>query len=161
VCERDTGSGGRKPLHTGGCQCGAVRFAIYAEPTRAGICHCRMCQKATGNPFHAFTGVPKTDFSWLRGAPGKFKSSDDGERSFCRDCGTPLTFDYLPGQRITVGIATLDQPENIRPPERSIGTESKLTWIDGIAALPAKSTEENSGSADVNGVKNNQFGGDT
>ena len=35
----------RKPVLTGGCQCGAVRYALYAAPDRAGICHCRMCQK--------------------------------------------------------------------------------------------------------------------
>ena len=41
----------RKPVLTGGCQCGAVRYALYAMPERAGICHCRMCQKAVGGPF--------------------------------------------------------------------------------------------------------------
>ena len=43
----------REPVHTGGCQCGAVRYALYAEPTNPHVCHCRMCQKAFGNVFAA------------------------------------------------------------------------------------------------------------
>ena len=39
------------PVMTGGCQCGAVRYALMSEPTHASICHCRMCQKAFGNYF--------------------------------------------------------------------------------------------------------------
>ena len=50
-------SGQRKPVLTGGCQCGAVRYALYAKPDRAGICHCRMCQKAVGGPFKAWANV--------------------------------------------------------------------------------------------------------
>ena len=50
-------SGQRKPALTGGCQCGAVRYALYAEPQRAGVCHCRMCQKAVGGPFMAWATV--------------------------------------------------------------------------------------------------------
>ena len=50
----------RKPLHTGGCQCGAVRYALYAEPTNPHVCHCRMCQKASGGYFGAFAGVPSS-----------------------------------------------------------------------------------------------------
>src|SRR5215475_8929725 len=41
----------RQPLHTGGCQCGAVRYALYGQPTNPHVCHCRMCQKAFGNYF--------------------------------------------------------------------------------------------------------------
>ncbi len=35
---------------TGGCQCGAVRFACESLG-RASLCHCRMCQKAFGSYF--------------------------------------------------------------------------------------------------------------
>jgi hypothetical protein len=34
---------------TGGCQCGAIRYELKQPPRRASICHCRMCQRATGS----------------------------------------------------------------------------------------------------------------
>ena len=37
----------------GGCLCGAVRYRA-ARMARAGLCHCRMCQKASGAPVVAF-----------------------------------------------------------------------------------------------------------
>jgi hypothetical protein len=33
----------QKPVMTGGCQCGAVRYALYSVPSEPSICHCRMC----------------------------------------------------------------------------------------------------------------------
>lgn len=56
---------------TGGCQCGAVRFAVEAPLGRASICHCRMCQKATGSFFGAFVSGP--NLRWTRGAPTRFR----------------------------------------------------------------------------------------
>jgi hypothetical protein len=46
-----------KPVLTGGCQCGAIRFALSASPRRVSICHCRMCQKASGAPFASFADI--------------------------------------------------------------------------------------------------------
>ena len=47
----------RKPVATGGCQCGAVRYAFYAPLENAHVCHCRMCQRATGGVFAALAGA--------------------------------------------------------------------------------------------------------
>ena len=33
---------------TGGCQCGRVRYAAEIDSDEAYLCHCRMCQRATG-----------------------------------------------------------------------------------------------------------------
>ena len=38
-----------KPIYTGGCQCGAIRFRVEGALHHASICHCRMCQKAFGS----------------------------------------------------------------------------------------------------------------
>ncbi len=100
----------RTPLHTGGCQCGAVRYALYAEPTNPHVCHCRMCQKAFGNYFAPFAGLPPKDFAWVKGTPGLFKSSEVAERGFCRDCGTPLFFRAADKDRISVSLGSLDDP---------------------------------------------------
>lgn len=51
-----------KRIRSGGCQCGALRYAVMSEPTHTSICWCRMCQKASGNYFQAFSGVPRADF---------------------------------------------------------------------------------------------------
>ena len=44
---------------SGGCQCGAVRWHVTAVLDTSHICHCRMCQKASGQPFMALTGGNK------------------------------------------------------------------------------------------------------
>ncbi len=142
----------RQPRHIGGCQCGATRYAVYAEPTGAGLCHCRMCQKATGNPFHAFTGVAKQDFEWIGDEPGVFASSEGNERCFCRTCGTPMTFASTMGGRITFGIATLDNPDAVASPDRNIGIESKFAWIGEIDDWLSKTTEEDAGADYLAGI---------
>ena len=77
-----------KPVLTGGCQCGAVRFAVSAAPNRVSICHCRMCQKASGAPFASFADIDKNDFTWTKGTPAAFQSSTIAMRDFCSACGT-------------------------------------------------------------------------
>lgn len=100
-------SNARAPLHTGGCQCGAVRYALHSEPTDPHVCHCRMCQKAFGNAFAPLAGVALSDFAWVRGEPGIYRSSEVVERGFCRDCGTPLSFRYIDKD----GRQHLDRPD--------------------------------------------------
>lgn len=136
----------RTPLMTGGCQCGAVRYAAYAEPKSPSVCHCRMCQRAVGGPYIVTAAVPKSDFAWTKGAPKTYASSSKGLRDFCGDCGTPLAF-RTPGAGSTdIMIATLDDPLRLAP-VRQIGMESHLPWALDLTALPQKTTEQNAGVA--------------
>ena len=145
----------RSPLLTGGCQCGAVRFATYAEPRRIGICHCRMCQKAVAGPFAVFAEVPWSEFAWTRGNPTAFQSSSRAVRDFCSDCGTPLSYRKPGGEIIELLSGAFDEPHRVEP-TYAVGAESKLAWLDRVAGLPAKSTQENVGADKLTAVTSYQ-----
>ncbi|MFO1109205.1 MAG: GFA family protein [Bradyrhizobium sp.] len=130
-----------KPVLTGGCQCGAIRFAVTKSPTRIGICHCRMCQKATGAPFASYAVVEHADFSWTRGKPAAFQSSSIAMRDFCAACGTPLSFRVIDGPRIEILTGNFDRPDRVVP-TRQFGSESRLGWVVGIANLPSQTTSQ-------------------
>ena len=112
---------------TGGCQCGAVRYALSKAP-EAEFCHCRMCQRATGGIFGALATLPKADFRWTRGEPGFFASSTVAKRGFCAACGTPLTFAYNDSDNMDVTIGSLDDPEVAGPNRMHFAVESRVSW---------------------------------
>lgn len=119
---------------TGGCQCGAVRYRLASAPSRANVCHCRMCQKAGGGPFMAFAAVKLADLTWTRGAPKSFDSSAVAERGFCAECGTPLSYRAFEGDWISVTIASLDDPAATTPTAQ-FAAEAKYAWLDELSAL--------------------------
>lgn len=129
---------------TGGCQCGAIRFAVTGEPTRVSICHCRMCQKATGAPFISLADIPIANLAWTRGKPATFRSSSIAERGFCAVCGTPLSYFAFGGSKIEISIGAFDQPDLLIP-VKQFGTESLLAWVNEIAHLPGVTTDDNFG----------------
>jgi hypothetical protein len=135
----------RTPLHTGGCQCGGVRFAVYAEPCKIGICHCRMCQKAVAGPFAVLAEVPWADFAWTKGQPSHFRSSSRAARDFCAACGTPLSYRKPGGDIIELLTGSFDHPERVAP-TYAVGIESRLAWLDGLNELPGKTTLDNIGA---------------
>jgi hypothetical protein len=132
-----------QPTMSGGCQCGAVRYALFETPEST-VCHCRMCQKAVGGPFAVLSMVKSVNFVWTRGEPASFQSSTAAERHFCSACGTPLTFHFLDGDAIEVTTGSLDNPALV-PITRNYGTEARLPWIDLLAPgrLPESATSDN------------------
>ena len=144
-----------KPVLTGGCQCGAIRFAVSTSPGKISICHCRMCQKATGAPFASFAEVDNKDFAWTRGSPAAFRSSSIAMRDFCGACGTPLSFRRIDGERIEILTGTFDRPDHLMP-TRQYGSESRLGWVVGIANLPSQTTLQNYGPEKLGAIVSHQ-----
>lgn len=126
---------------TGGCQCGAVRYAAARVPPEGYWCHCRMCQRAFGSVAAVMVNVAKANLSWTRGAPASFASSAIARRGFCADFGTPLTFDYPDSAMIDLSVGSLDNPAAV-PLTSHFGVESRVPhWIP-VDDLPAKASTE-------------------
>lgn len=121
---------------TGGCQCGATRYRVAALGL-ASICHCRMCQKAVGGMFAAL--VRTEGLEWTRGVPGRFDSSNLNWRRFCKDCGTPLTYEFEGHAEVTIG--SLDRPD-LAVPEVQVNTEGKHPGFDRLPGLPGSAPKD-------------------
>ena len=123
---------------TGGCLCGAVRYAMSA-PTDVWYCHCESCRKATGAPVTAWALTPTESVSWSNGETARNESSPGVFRGFCRDCGTPLSYEtvYQGEPLICFLTSTLDEPEKY-PPTRHVFHTERIGWFDMNDELPRK-----------------------
>jgi hypothetical protein len=122
--------------YSGGCQCGAVRFSCDPPRDRASVCFCRMCQKASGQPFMAFVRFRADQVHWSK-PPDIFKSSNMVERGFCAACGTPLTWRRIDGPYISLTLNSLDHPERVLP-EMRFSAGSAPAWCHALADLPTR-----------------------
>lgn len=123
------------PMLTGGCQCGAIRFACDAAPDNMHVCHCRMCQKAVGGPFAVICPVLKQKVRVTRRQFSWFGSSQPARRGFCGNCGTPMIFDYPDYPHIGVLAGCFDRPDLV-PPVVQYGNESRVAWFGRLTDLP-------------------------
>lgn len=109
--------------HTGGCQCGAVRFEIRAEPVMVYACHCSLCQKQSGSAFAMAAAFPAGSMTLNGTAPAMFlRDGHEGRRFrcyFCPDCGSRIYHQWFgeagdaPFYNIKPG--TLDDTSWLRP----------------------------------------------
>ena len=120
------------PILSGGCACGAIRYACTAAPLFSLNCHCRDCQRESGSAFVPVLGVRKAAFAVSQGSPRYFEvTADSGHattRAFCGDCGSPLF--GLPGSApeiVTIRAGSLDDPSTFRP-SQDIYTASAQPW---------------------------------
>lgn len=122
------------PRITGGCLCGAVRYATDAEPdaARAVICHCTTCQRHSGSAFAAILGFPAGSVA-ITGPlrtytePGG-QSGEPFHRRFCPDCGTPVVWQREGAPRMLILAGTLDDTSLFQP-TLSIFCESARPWV--------------------------------
>jgi hypothetical protein len=117
---------------TGGCQCGRIRYEVEIDDFEAYLCHCRMCQRATGGVSIAFKNVEKAKLSWSQ-EPDYYASSPIARRPFCRECGTPLGFEYPDHIKCDLTVGSFDDPSRFVPIAH-FGAESlHEAWIDTSA----------------------------
>ena len=126
---------------TGGCACGRIRFAAELSSFDAYLCHCRMCQRASGNISLALTNLPQSAVTWSV-EPDWYDSSAIAQRPFCASCGTSLGFRYRTGtNKMDLTVAAFDDPSRFVP-KHHFGAESMHeAWID-TRQLPRQRSED-------------------
>jgi len=112
----------------GGCLCKTVRYRVTGEPQAKALCHCHTCRLAAGAPSVAWTVFPCSAFSFVSGKPTAFHSSPDVVRTFCGQCGTPLTYQNTSrAETIDVTTISLDHAEDFAP-TKEIWIEHRVSW---------------------------------
>ncbi len=106
-------------MRMGGCQCGAVRYEVSAEPLALYICHCLECRKQSASAFGMSLEIPRSGLRLVAGAPKVWtRDADSGRRVrcvFCPDCGSRLWHegDDPEAGFLTVKAGSLDDPVDV------------------------------------------------
>ena len=93
----------------GQCLCGKVTFNAVPSSNHTEACHCSSCRKWTGGVL--FSVVCDQLHINNEEELGTYRSSEWGERVFCKTCGTHLFWRMLDGSMNVVMLQAFDQPE--------------------------------------------------
>ena len=122
---------------TGGCACGRIRYTATVYDDDAYLCHCRMCQRATGSVSIAFKNVKAAEVVWSN-EPDWYDSSPIAVRHYCRECGASLGFKFKDGsENMDLTVASFDDPSRFKP-KHHFGAESMhRAWLntDGLKEM--------------------------
>ncbi len=125
---------------TGGCACGAVRYAISDEPIFANHCQCRDCQRISGTAHGSYMTFPRREGVKVEGQARRWDivadSGNTKTHAFCETCGVPvyLTFEAMP-DLFAVHAASLDDPSRFRPHAITYASRAH-DWAPLDRALP-------------------------
>ena len=127
---------------TGGCACGRVRFTADVTDTDAYLCHCHMCQRASGNISLAMVGIAQDAVGWER-EPDWYESSVIAKRPFCATCGTSLGFRYKDGttDKMDLTVAAFDDPSPFVPTSHFGAEGIHRAWMD-TGGLPETRSDD-------------------
>ena len=117
---------------TGGCQCGAVRYEIDAEPLTVIACHCTECQRQSASAFGMTVPVPRAALKIVKGKPAHWsrvaESGNEVGAVFCPDCGVRLYHEPVNKAFPNVKAGTFDDTSWIVPVGH-IWTEKAQPWM--------------------------------
>jgi hypothetical protein len=119
----------------GGCICRAVRYTATGTPYNVSHCHCLDCRRTSSAAFVTWASFRRDDFHVTQGEP-RILLWAGRVRSFCGDCGTPLTFMTTPqAEEVDVTVCSFDHPEKVTPADHT-WVDDCLPWIRLTDDLP-------------------------
>jgi hypothetical protein len=120
----------------GGCLCGRLRYHINGEIRLVCNCHCTICRHSSGAPMLTWLAIRKEYFTFLKGSPRWYHSSEYGRRGFCMNCGSQLISEHMKySEYYEITAGSLDKPESIRL-GRHVYEPDRLPWVVVCDGLP-------------------------
>ncbi|MBB6260156.1 hypothetical protein FHS77_000680 [Paenochrobactrum gallinarii] len=137
----------------GRCLCGSVRFSAKPESDEMGTCHCSMCRRWSGGTFMSVACGDSLEIS-NDADLGLYRSSEWGERGFCKSCGSTLMWRMLDGSHSYVSIQAFENPAQFRftteifidkkPDNYAFANDtSKMTEAEFLAAYASTEDADN------------------
>ncbi len=123
---------------TGGCLCGKVRYEAQVFLKSGNYCHCRICQKSSGQPAEIIVPIKAGSLVFTKSKPKYYVSSEHGKRGFCEDCGSRLVWQALDPENdwlTNVTVGSLDDSAEARPSNHTF-VDKKLPWYEIDEGLP-------------------------
>ena len=104
---------------TGGCLCGAVRYAVDGDIVRMARCHCDDCRHGSGSAFAVNVFVPADAFK-LTGNVAQYQNQTNAgntmTRFFCPTCGSPVYgFSSANSGVRAIRAGSIDDPGFVKP----------------------------------------------
>jgi len=100
--------------HSGGCECGAVRYRVTGAMRDAVICHCSQCRRNHGYPpAYSMARIAELTIDG-EGNLAWFASSKEAKRGFCRKCGSSLFWGMVESDRIAITAGSLKAPTGLK-----------------------------------------------
>ena len=74
---------------------------------------------------------------FTKGDRKKYESSPGVFRTFCSECGTPLSYEAPWAGKVVIGfhVGTLDEPERF-PPDKHVFDVDRIPWFEMADHLP-------------------------
>jgi pimeloyl-ACP methyl ester carboxylesterase len=125
-------------MHSGHCNCGAVRIELDGPFLYAYYCHCSKCRRASGSSFATNGFVRSEDLRVVQGEDrlGRIETTPGVFRRFCSACGSQMFNQngFVPQIR-SVRLGIIDGDPGIRP-RAHIFVGSRAPWMEITDGLP-------------------------
>ncbi len=120
----------------GGCFCKQVRFEVTGPILSSNHCHCESCRRITSSPLTTWFTVKAANVTFSGIARAAFQSSPGATRTFCPNCGSPLSYahDDRP-EEIDLYAASLDDSSGFKA-EKHVFWSEHVPWLSLADDLP-------------------------
>jgi len=131
-------------IHTGGCQCNAVRYQLRGPLPAAYCCHCGECKKQSASAFSMSIPLLFERLNVVGEVAVYVTRGFGGERKlacFCNQCGTRLWHRLAEdGMWVTLKVGTLDDAAGISP-RGHLWVSKMQPWVVVPEDVPAFETQ--------------------